>query len=139
MGRGDHGFRESRTAGGPDSFDGPASLNHHVDTLVNTGCFNPTKISGERWSIYAYNLEIAPNTDAVFAKLLMSLYDDLEETRHELACETHHTGARHRSGAACARASRSSGTAARSLDKCDAATMPKYSAGDENCGRSSAS
>ena len=57
------------TAGGPDSFDGPPSLNHHVDTLVNTGCVNPTKVSGERWSMYAYNLEIAPNTDAVFAKL----------------------------------------------------------------------
>ena len=58
--------------------------NRYVDTMLNTGCFNPTKGAGTRWSLYSYNLEIAPNGPAVFGKLLSSLYDDLEEARAQL-------------------------------------------------------
>jgi hypothetical protein len=124
------------TAGGPNSFDGPPSPNHYVDTLVNTGCYNPTKISGDRWSMYAYNLEIAPKTDAVLAKLLVSLYDDLEETRHELTCETHHTGGGPLpiSDSVCSSLKKQWDSGKAKLDKCvKASTQPKSSAGSENC------
>ena len=119
------------TAGGPDSFDGPPSPNHHVDTLLNTGCVNPTKTAGDRWSMYAYNLEIAPNTDAVFAKLLTSLYDDLDETAHELACEAYHTGASVPvlGSSVCSNLSKQWATGKTYLSKCVvAATKPKKSA-----------
>lgn len=75
------------TAGGPGLVKDKANPNRYVDTLLNTGCYNPSRGAGVRWSLYSYNLEIAPNTDAVFAKLLATLYDDLEETRAQLACK----------------------------------------------------
>jgi hypothetical protein len=74
-------------AGGPGLVQDKTNPNRYVDTMLNTGCFNPTKGAGTRWSLYSYNLEIAPNGPAVFGKLLSSLYDDLEEARAQLACK----------------------------------------------------
>lgn len=73
-------------AGGPGLVQDTANPNRYVDTILNTGCFNPTKGAGTRWSLYNYNLEIAPNGADVFGKLLSKLYDDLEEARARLAC-----------------------------------------------------
>lgn len=73
-------------AGGPGLVEDNTNPNRYVDTFVNTGCFNPTKGAGTRWSLYNYNLEVAPNGPDVFAKLLSKLYDDLEEARDKLAC-----------------------------------------------------
>jgi hypothetical protein len=114
------------------------STNKYVDTMLNTGCYNPTQISGDRWSMYSYNLEIAPNTDAVFAKLLSSLYDDLEETRAELACKQVDTTATRlaplSSNSVCANLKKLWDSGKTKLDKCVAAsTQPKSSAGAENC------
>ncbi len=74
------------TAGGPGLVQDTTNPNRYVDTMLNTGCYNPTRGAGTRWSLYSYNLEISPDTDAVFARLLVKLYDDLEETRSLLAC-----------------------------------------------------
>jgi len=74
------------TAGGPGLVEDSSNPNRYVDMMLNTGCFNPTRGAGTRWSLYSYNLEVSPDTDAVFAKLLVKLYDDLEETRSRLAC-----------------------------------------------------
>jgi hypothetical protein len=76
------------TAGGPGQVDDRTNPNRYVDVLLNTGCFNPTRGAGTRWSLYSYNLEVSPDTDAVFARLLAKLYDDLEETRSLLACRS---------------------------------------------------
>ena len=73
-------------AGGPGLVQDRTNPNRYVDTMLNTGCFNPTKGAGTRWSLYTYNLEISPNGQGVFGKLLSSLYDDLEEARAQLAC-----------------------------------------------------
>jgi hypothetical protein len=75
----------------------------YVDTMTNVGCINPTKISGVRWSLYPVNLEITPDTyaptiksgkatvtvnnDAVFARLVQSLWDDVGESRRTYACK----------------------------------------------------
>ncbi len=75
------------TAGGPGLVQDKTNPNRYVDTMLNTGCFNPTRGAGTRWSLYSYNLEIAPNGEAVFGNLLSKLYDDLEETRAQLACK----------------------------------------------------
>jgi hypothetical protein len=123
------------TAGGPGALTDTSNPNRYVDTMVNTGC-GSSKVSGVRWSLYTYNMEIAPNTDAVFAKLLLSLYDDLEETRAELACKR----ADAPSGAAPMKAKLCSTLASQwlngkdKLDKCiGASTQPKQSSGDQNC------
>ena len=57
-----------------------------VDTMINVGCINPTKVAGTRLSLYSVNFEIVPDTfgptiksskpkvtvnnDAVFARLV---------------------------------------------------------------------
>lgn len=72
------------------------------DKLLNVGCVNPTKVKGDRLSLYSVNLEIAPDTwgptvksstpkltannDAVFARLVQSLWADLGETKARYAC-----------------------------------------------------
>jgi hypothetical protein len=73
-----------------------------IDTITNVGCRNPTKIAGTRLSLYPVNLEITPDTfaptikspkpkltvanDAVVARLVQSLWDDVATSRRELAC-----------------------------------------------------
>jgi hypothetical protein len=125
------------TAGGPASVTDPNNGDRYVDTLVNTGCINPTKGSGERWSMYAYNLEIAPNTDAVFAKLLVSLYDDLQETHDQLACKSPAVdtgGGAQLTRSVCSNLQKQWASGKIKLDKCyKASTEPKSSAGSENC------
>jgi hypothetical protein len=108
----------------------------HVDTMANTGCYNPTKISGDRWSMYSYNLEVAPNTDAVFGKLVVSLYDDVEETRARLACTTYDAGAGNAplSNSVCSKLRKLWLAGKAKLDACYSASIkPKSSAGSENC------
>jgi hypothetical protein len=72
------------------------------DKLLNVGCVNPTKVKSDRLSLYSVNLEIAPDTfgatiksttpkvtvnnDAVFARLVQSLWADLGETKARYAC-----------------------------------------------------
>ncbi len=74
----------------------------HVDTIINVGCINPTKVSGVRLSLYSI-LEMTPDTfgptiisnkpnvtvnnDAVFARLVESLWKDLGEIRANYACK----------------------------------------------------
>jgi hypothetical protein len=74
----------------------------YADKLLNVGCINPTKVSGDRLSLYSINLEVAPDTygptiksffpkvtvnnDAVFARLVQSLWNDLGETKARYAC-----------------------------------------------------
>ncbi|HET8691306.1 MAG TPA: hypothetical protein VFM30_04190 [Steroidobacteraceae bacterium] len=79
------------------------------DKLLNVGCINPTKVSGDRLSLYSVNLEIAPDTwgptitgttpkvttanDAVFARLVQALWADLGETKARYACKPADPGA----------------------------------------------
>jgi hypothetical protein len=123
------------SAGGPGTLADASNPNRYVDTLLNTDCFNPTKVSGTRWSLYPYNLEVTPNTDAVFAKLLIRLYDDLEETRAELACtQRDTTGAAPMSTSLCSTLASQWANGKDKLDKCiSASTQPKQSSGDQNC------
>jgi hypothetical protein len=83
--------------------------NRHADRLVNVGCVNPTKVSGDRLSLYTVNFEVAPDTwgptikgatpkltvanDAVFARLAQSLWKDLGETKARYACKAADPGA----------------------------------------------
>jgi len=73
-----------------------------ADKLLNVGCVNPTKVKSDRLSLYSVNLEIAPDTwgptitsgkpkltvnnDAVFARLVQTLWADLGETKARYAC-----------------------------------------------------
>ena len=75
----------------------------HVDTPINVGCINPTKVKGSRLSLYSINTEIAPDTwgptikstkplvtvnnDAVFARLVESLWKDIGDIRANYACK----------------------------------------------------
>jgi hypothetical protein len=75
----------------------------YIDTIINTGCINPTKVSGTRLSLYSINLETAKDTygptitskkpqvtlnnDAVFARLVQSLWKDLGDIRANYACK----------------------------------------------------
>ena len=74
----------------------------HVDTIINTGCVNPTKVKGTRLSLYSI-LEMTPDTygptiksskplvtvnnDAVFARAVETLWKDLGEIRANYACK----------------------------------------------------
>jgi hypothetical protein len=72
------------TPGGPLQND-----QEHVDTLLNTGCVNPTTAKGGgRISFIAIDLRPTENGDSVYAKLLDSLLDDLVATRALFACTT---------------------------------------------------
>jgi hypothetical protein len=73
----------------------------HIDTIINTGCINPTKVSGTRLSLYSI-LEttrdtygptitskkpiVTVNNDAVFARMVESLWKDLGTIRANYAC-----------------------------------------------------
>jgi hypothetical protein len=75
--------------------------NDYRDTIVNDGC-GTTKTKPPALSLFPINLQFAPDTygpqstsntqsvtldnDAVFARLVESLYDDLNRSRAELAC-----------------------------------------------------
>ena len=80
-----------------------AVANDYRDTITNDGCGGArTKIPG--LSLFPFNLEFAPDTygpqstsqtqsvtvnnDALFARLVETLYDDLNRSRSQLACTT---------------------------------------------------
>ncbi len=74
-----------------------------IDGLINVGCINPTKVKGTRLSLYTVNFEVAPDTfgptilgtkkkltqnnDAVFARLVQSLWKDLGKIKANYACK----------------------------------------------------
>jgi hypothetical protein len=125
----------------------------YVDMINNTGC-GTTKTQSGRLSLLPYNLEIAPDTygptilspnpsvtfgnDAVFARLVQSLYDDLEYVRRELACKqvdpVPNGGTPPLTSATCSNLAAVWANGKIKLDKCIlAGFQPKQSAGDENC------
>jgi hypothetical protein len=125
----------------------------YVDTLTNIGCRNPTKTFQTRISAVPYDLEINPDTygftydspsqkevtpgnDAVFARLVQSLYDDLEFSRRELACKTVDatSGQPPISSSVCNTLATKWANGKIKLDKCiNAGFQPKQSTADENC------
>ncbi len=116
----------------------------NIDTLVNTGCGGAAG-SGSRWSIYTYDVEMNPDTvavvngtkylstndDAVFAKLLDGLYDDLGRTQNDYVCGGLGTTVL---TAACPTLLSGWLNGRDKLTKCiGASTQPKQSSGDQNC------
>ena len=75
----------------------------YIDAIINVGCITPTKVAGTRLSLYSINFEMAKDTygptinsnkpkltlnnDAVFARLVESLWTDLGEIRANYACK----------------------------------------------------
>ena len=75
----------------------------YIDSIINVGCINPTKVAGTRLSLYSIDLEMAKDTygptitskkpkltlnnDAVFARLVESQWKDLGEIRANYACK----------------------------------------------------
>lgn len=118
----------------------------HVDMLVNSGC-GSMKLLGDRWSMMPYNLELTPDTygdtgitmnnDAVFGRLLLKLYDDLELARAQLACVNVDADAGSAAPLSSADCSNLAGIWANGKDKLNkcfsASTQPKQSSGDQNC------
>lgn len=120
----------------------------HQDTISNSGC-GSTKVSGSRWSLYAYNLEMNPDTisyvgtkrylntadDAVFAKLVDQLYTDLGDVQTNQVCGVPpEADVAPVSGAVCGTLASSWANGRDKLTKCiGASTQPKRSSGDQNC------
>ena len=118
--------------------------NDHEVMLTNTGC-GSSRMSGSRWSLWAFDLGFSPDTydginiaendSAVFFKLLVSLYDDLEQSVNQLAC----IAADGQSNAPLATADCNAFSSALyntrdKLDKCMSATLePKNSSRSQNC------
>jgi hypothetical protein len=140
----------------------------YVARAVNSDCRNPTQVEGDRLSLIPYNLRtttttyapkyaitpsgpvvngpvgLTPDNDAVFARLVQSLYQELEDVRRDLACTARDTldgGPLTATNQAAPLSRRTCDTLAatwangkQKLDKCIAAAFdPKSSAGDENC------
>jgi hypothetical protein len=144
--------------GGPTGtvVDNPATPNidetEHVDMLGNKDCFNPTKVSGTRWSLYSFNLRLAPvdPLGVTYAKprlylgnLIKSLYWDLLAAQQKLVCQsadavgntTTPASQPPLSGSACSTLQSNWDGTKDKLFKCiDAAVDPKVSQLDQNCG-----
>jgi hypothetical protein len=130
-----------------------------VDTLTNVDCGSSKTIDG-RWSLKPYNTEMTPCTwsddpllwqsdgsctvggsdnidDAVFAKLLLSLYADLGDAIDQLGCndaDVDPAGPAPLLSETCATAQSQFANGFDKLEKCwDATQQPKQSAGDQNC------
>ncbi len=74
----------------------------YIDSMINVGCINPTKVSGVRLSLHSVNLEMATatfgptiksfkpkvteNNDAVFARLVERLWKYEGEILNSYAC-----------------------------------------------------
>jgi hypothetical protein len=120
--------------------------NDHEVMLTNTDC-GSSRMSGSRWSLWAFDLGFSPDTfdgtdiseddDAVFAKLLVSLYGDLDRTVNELACEPvdgQITMTSPLDKLACDDFNSSLLNTLDKLDKCLEATVdPKQSSRNQNC------
>jgi hypothetical protein len=129
-----------------------------VDTLTNVDCGSSRTI-GSRWSLKPYNLEITPCSwngdpadvwasdgscpvggpelpdDAVLAKLLISLYDDLGDALNQLACtDVDAAGLPPLSASSCSTLNATWLNGKDKLDKCwEATQQPKQSSGSQNC------
>lgn len=126
----------------------------YIDSLINVGCRNPIKTVVSETSFFPY-LEIAPDTygptissrgvpkvtianDAVLARLVQSLYAELDETRSTFACAKGDGQSASQqpplSSTACSKLAKLWSSGKQKLDKCvDAALLAKSSAGNENC------
>lgn len=130
----------------------------HIDTLVNTGCGSSKGTFGG-WSLVAYNLEptrdtyvpelgrVVPGNDAVFARLLRTLYGELGVVTSELACTTYDVPTIKNANGEdvpnpnapispniCATLKSDWANSWDKLDKCLNATyQPKTSSGNQNC------
>jgi len=132
----------------------------HTDTLINVDCGSSRTIDN-RWSLKPYNTEITPCTwtndpaavwssdgncnvpdpgneivdDAVFAKLLLTLYDDLGDAIDDLGClDADGNGTAPLSASVCGNAQSQWANGLDKLEKCwDATQQPKQSSGDQNC------
>jgi hypothetical protein len=129
------------------------NLGEYVDMPTNVGCINPTRTQQPRISVVPYNLGFngdtygftiaSPNNkvvtegnDAVFARLVQSLYDDLEFVRRELACKPVDAGSGQApfTSTVCNTLASKWANGKIKLDKCiNAAFQPKQSTADENC------
>lgn len=122
----------------------------HETMLINVGC-GSLRGNAERWSLMPFDLgfnedtydptdpgpgSVTTNDDAVFAKLLRSLYDDLDESINTLACvAADGQASAPMSPTDCAEFNSRLANTLHKLDKCIEATkVPKESAGNENCG-----
>ncbi len=135
----------------------------HVARAVNSDCRNPTQVEGDRLSLIPYNLRATPTTyaptwtpatpngpvaltpdnDAVFARLVQQLYQELEDVRRDFACVARDTldgrpltapQSAPLSRRTCDTLAATWANGKQKLDKCiSAAFDPKSSAGDENC------
>jgi hypothetical protein len=134
------------------SIDGD-NTGEYVDTLTNIGCRNPTKTLQKGISLIPYNLAVNEDTygftvlspavkvvtegnDAVFARLVQNLYDDLEFVRREEACKTVDatSGQPPISSSVCNTLASRWANGKIKLDSCiDAAFQPKQSTADQNC------
>ena len=123
------------------------NVGDYVDTLTNVGCRNPTKTLQKGISLIPYNLAVNADTygptfgstsksvtegnDAVFARLVQNLYDDLEFVRREFACKAPNAPI---STSVCNSLASKWATGKIKLDTCvTAAFKPKQSTGDTNC------
>ncbi len=121
--------------------------------LANKGCFNPTTGAGTRWSMYSYNLQLADDGTANYSyatprlylgNLLKSLYTDLVDVQRawsapmsmpSATCRSIPRPRRHCRASACATLeSKWVGTQDKLFKCIDAATDPKQSQLDQNCG-----
>ena len=116
----------------------------HEVMLTNTDC-GSSRMSGSRWSLWAFDLGFSPDTfdgttitagdDAVFAKLLVSLYRDLDRTVNELACvNADGQMTSPLDTIACGNFNSTLLNTLDKLDKClDATIEPKQSSRNQNC------
>jgi hypothetical protein len=129
----------------------------YLGRLTNSGCGSIVTES-DRLSLLPYTLELVPSTyaptvlspsspqlvpnnDAVFARLVQRLYDDLEVLRRDFACRpgdgpdgTVNTTTQPLDAGTCSTLASTWANGKPKLDKCIAAAFdPKSSAGDENC------
>jgi len=142
-----------------ETYISPVDGVDRVSTLTNADC-GSSKSRDIRWSIKPYNLEVTPCTfnnddddvwasdgtcpvgggnelpdDAVLAKLLLALFDELGASLNNLACaDADDAGAPPLSGSSCSTLNADWLNAKDKLDKCwDAMQQPKQSAGNQNC------
>jgi hypothetical protein len=130
----------------------------YVDTLANIGC-GTVKIGASKLSLLPYDMEIAPDTwgvkfgptnpvgetkanDAVFARLLQSLYADLGQVQTNFACTIADLPANTPpqqkqppiTSSLCTSLTSTWANGKAKIDKCiEAVFQPKGSASNENC------
>ena len=110
----------------------------HEAILINSGC-GSSRGSGDRWSLIPFDLGFTPDTfdpvtgdvtpgdPAVFATLLLSLFDDLEQSVNEFACQVLSTGQ-------CMDFNQQLTNTLDKLEKCmDATIQPKDSSRNQTC------